>query len=176
MICIAEFSAIAVHAAPAAGNNDEVQWKYYKGKTELPHNWHDSNFDDLHWENGVSGFGYGNHKSKTVLKDMRGHYKRVHARRTFEISSPSAVRKMFLSVICDGPFIAYLNGIEVLRNNEGMPVLNHGKGKGRPLQIEITGFSHELHRGANVISFQCENDDVNSEDYSFEPYFEILEK
>ena len=110
----------------------------------------------------------------TSLEGMRGNHKSVYVRKEFAVNDPRKVQTMTLSVICDGPFIAYLNGIEILRNKVGMLVPDQAGGEDQPLKIDISGFAHELLRGINVVSFQCENDDVDSNDFNFVPFFEII--
>ena len=154
------------------------EWTFFTGDTTPPGRWTDRDFDDSGWQRGRSGFGYGNTAvtpvtPATPLVNMRNNYKRVYVRKKFTINDPYAVRTIKVSAICDGPFVAYVNGIEVLRNRVGLPTLNQMGGKSEPVQIDISGFAHELLRGTNVVSFQCENDDVFSQDFRFVPYFEV---
>jgi hypothetical protein len=166
----------ASHAASVSRIGEGREWDYFKGAQEPPRKWSHIGFNGSGWQRGQSGFGYGNIRSRTILGNMRGNYKRVYARREFTVGAPSAVIKMSLSVICDGSFRAYLNGIEVSRNIVGLQALDDGAVKARPMQIDISGFAHELLRGVNVISVQCDNNDIDSEDYSFIPSFEVIEK
>ena len=53
------------------------------------------------------------------MLDMKGQDKRVFVRRYFTINNPANVDRIFLSIVCDGPFAAYINGIEVIRNSVG---------------------------------------------------------
>lgn len=108
---------------------------------------------------------------------MRGNYLTFYARKDFIIDNPAAVTKMILSLVCDGPFIAYLNGIEVFRTNT-VQISDTGQSIGRPVlePIDISGFAHELLPGGNVLAIQCDNDDIASGDYSFIPLFEVFGK
>lgn len=95
-------------------------WRYFAGDLP-PAGWNQSGFDDSILQSGPSGFGYGRERNKTTLGDMQGNYLTVHVRRAFFVDNPFAVTNMTLSIDCDGPFIVYLNGIEILRNESGLP-------------------------------------------------------
>ncbi|MGQ3684056.1 MAG: hypothetical protein ACUBOA_03445 [Candidatus Loosdrechtia sp.] len=154
------------------------EWRYFKGPQEPPPGWNQSGFDDKSWQRGQSGFGYGQgmargkdgetleQRNKTTLGDMRGRYKTVYTRREFIIDNIHAVKNMTLFVDCDGPFIAYLNGIEIIRNVSGLP--------DEPL--DVSGFIHEMFPGENILAVEGSNDDINSDTFSFTPEFELTER
>lgn len=154
------------------------EWRYFKGTKKPPRRWEKSGFDDSDWQRGPSGFGYGQGKARTKdgedlsvrnetkLVDMRGKYSTVYVRRKFIIDDAHAATNMTLFVDCDGPFVAYLNGIEVIRNVSGLP--------DEPL--DLSGFIHEMFTGENVLTVEGSNDDINSDDFSFTPEFELTER
>ncbi len=72
---------------------------------------------------------------------------------------------MDLSVVCDGPFVAYLNGIEVARSDKKWLEA-----------INLIGFRHELLPGNNILAVECTNNDVNSSSFLFEPSMSVEEK
>lgn len=145
------------------------EWCYFKGEQKPPQGWNNSGFDDSNWQRGPSGFGYGNkqvgdqNKNATNLEDMKGNYLTVYVRKDFIIDDAREVTNMILSIDCDGPFIAYLNGIEIIRNSSGM------KGE----KLDISGFVYELFPGENILAVEGNNDDIDSDDFSFTPYFEL---
>jgi hypothetical protein len=153
------------------------KWHYFKGIEEPPDKWHYVSFDHLRWQTGQTGFGYGNGHYRTHLNDMQGTYLTLYARRVFTITNPTAVTEMTLSVVCDGPFKAYLNGIEVIRTNT-VQVTPPNSSMGKPLAepLNISGFAHELMPGSNVLAVQCSNDDIDSGDFSFIPLLEVSGK
>lgn len=163
------------YAKKSGGSTSKVEikkgdeWRYFKGKKKPPKEWKNSGFDDSNWQKGNSGFGYGNEqvngKNKTNLGDMKGNYSTVYVRKNFIIDDASKVINMLLSIDCDGPFIAYLNGIEIIRNNKGM----------KTEKLEVSGFVHELFPGKNILAVEGSNDDINSNDFSFTPCFELTE-
>ncbi len=146
------------------GQGDE--WRYYKGTEDLPRNWHSKDYDDSEWEKGPADFGYGPEKHNTVLHDMKGKYRSLYVRHDFTIGNYSKITKIMLSIFCDGPFISYINDIQARRSRRPQ--------KGDPL--DLTGFAHELEPGKNVLSVKCSNDDINSDDFTFIPLFELNEE
>lgn len=138
-------------------------WRYFKGAEDPPYKWNHIGFDDSSWLSGPSGFGYGDGYYNTVLNDMQANYESIYVRREFTVSNPAAVTGITLSVVCDGPFKAYLNGIEVIRSNFQIYE-----------ELSISGFAHELFPSVNVLAIQCFNDDINSNNFSFMPSFKVF--
>jgi hypothetical protein len=145
------------------------EWYYFKGIQSPPHEWNRNDFDYRNWLKGPSGLGYGVVSNKTNLGDMKGNYLTVYARKEFTISNIYSITGMTLSVVCDGPYKAYLNDIEVIRNNS----VNINQSAE---WLNISGFIHELMTGKNVLAIECSNDDINSKDFSFIPIFEVFEQ
>ncbi len=142
------------------------EWRYFRGTVDLSKKWNQVDFDDSSWQKGSSGFGYGDGKNNTVLSDMRGKYKSIYVRTKFTVNDSHGISRLVLSVVCDGPFIAYLDGIEAIRSRKPQ--------KGDPLNL--IGFAHELDHRINVLAIKCSNDDINSDDFSFIPSFQFKEK
>jgi len=176
LLLLVFMAGINDHTALAATMLQIVEgddWRYSKGTTKPPYKWTGIDFDDSNWPNGSTGLGYGNSRNRTYLDDMQGNYSAVYSRRQFTINNIYAVSGMTFSVVCDGAFIAYLNSVEIIRNasvNKSAPELNlHAE------QLDISGFIHELLPGKNVLSVECNNDDISSKDFSFIPVFEVYE-
>lgn len=152
------------------------EWHYFKGVQKPPHNWQSTSFDDSSWLKGPTGIGYGNSSSRTNLADMQGNYSTLYFRKNFTINDIYVVTGMTLSVVCDGPFIAYLNDIEIIRNDSITKPVNDSSIITPPADLlDISGFVHELFPGNNVLAVECNNDDITSNDFSFIPFFEIHE-
>lgn len=175
MITIFTFTIISfcffAHSYAADGNRtinikEGDDWHYFKGIHLPSDKWYYRDFNDSTWLKGSSGFGYGVGKHNTLLDDMKGHYQSVYVRKEFTVLYHNRIKSIALSVVCDGPFAAYLNKIEAIRSKR--------QGRGEPLIL--TGFSHELEPGINVLSIQCSNDDINSESFSFIPSFQLIEE
>ncbi len=145
-------------------------WHYYKGVEKPPQKWTHSGFDQSSWQEGQSGFGYGAGANRTYLADMQGNYSTLYVRQEFMVNKIQNVTGLILSVSCDGPFIAYLNGIEVIRTNT-IQLDNMSQAE----QFNISGFKHELFPRDNVLALECNNDDISSDVFSFVPTFEVFE-
>lgn len=95
---------------------------------------------------------------ETELDDMQGNFLTVIARNEFIVNDPFEINGMKLSVLCDGPFIAFINGIEVIKSDILVTE-----------QLDISGFIDEILPGANLLAIKCLNDDINSDNFSFIP-------
>jgi hypothetical protein len=141
------------------------RWNYFAGTEEPPVQWNHVRFDDSKWLKGRSGFGYGIGTYRTLLGDMKGRYQTVYLRRDFLVNDPLNITAITFSLICNGPFVAYINGREAIRNSEPVPI-----------QIDLTGFAEVLHKGRNVLAVQCSNVDINNDKFYFAPFFDVVEK
>ena len=140
------------------------QWRYSLTHEKLKQNWNNLGFDDRTWRIGQGKFGYGQVGLETLTTELRAKYSHIYGRNEFTVN-PQAVKKIDLFAICSGPFVAYLNGIEVARSNKMWTET-----------IDISGFTHELLPGKNVIAIECTNDNANSDNFIFIPSVTILEE
>lgn len=95
-------------------------WKYLKGTVEAssPTNaWRFLSFNDASWASGPAPFYYGEPLVGTVLNDMNNGYSSLFIRQTFNIANPASIAALKLDVVVDDGFIAWINGVEVLRYN-----------------------------------------------------------
>ncbi len=103
---------------PLARHGDT--WRYRKGTSEPPTDWHsvpDESLDGT-WDTGPGGFGYGDGDDGTVLGDMQNGYWTVYARKTFEVTAGmDPGRRLRLTVDYDDGCIVYLDGQEVFRSS-----------------------------------------------------------
>lgn len=148
-------------------------WRYHKG-TSAPSSpataWRQIDFDDSGWILGQTGIGYGDNDDNTVLSDMQNNYPSFFARKTFLVSDPFALHEIYLKVIYDDGFVAYLNGTEVARNNVG----DTGHDQTATGSHEAGGFEYFpvtnlLRQGTNVLACQVHNVSLTSSDCSFIP-------
>lgn len=155
----------AAEAASASQISEGDEWRYMKGKAEPPFKWNYLSFDASGWLKGRAGFGYGAGAFMTILDDMKGRYQTVYARSEFRITDPGRVKAMKLLIGCDGPFAAYINGIEVISNSE--PVTE---------ELDISGSTDMLRMGRNVLAVKCSNDDIDSDEFYFLPELRVKEE
>ncbi|MCI0632545.1 MAG: lamin tail domain-containing protein, partial [Actinobacteria bacterium] len=106
-------------------------WRTFRG-VENPSasllDWTRDDFDDATWEELPGGFGYGSGQGfrvSTQLTGMRNRFTTFYIRREFALEEATATAlaagdvSLELLVSFDDGYIAYLNGIEVARNNAG---------------------------------------------------------
>jgi hypothetical protein len=156
-------------------------WSYFKGTSEPSGGtraWTQLGFDDSSWDEGPSGFGYGDGDDATILNDMVDNYSSVYARRVFAVQNPAAIPVLNLSIDFDDGFVAYLNGVEVARRDiAGAPnsavafddLASGANEAGTPVAIDISAFADELRAGDNVLAIHGLNRTLDSSDFSLIP-------
>lgn len=101
-------------------------WRYHKGTTAPQAGWRtapDAALDGT-WTAAPGGFGYSNdwapetNNCRTILTDMQSGYTTLYVRRTFEVTNAiDAGRRLLLTMDWDDGFVAYLDGVELVRFN-----------------------------------------------------------
>ncbi|MGC8830247.1 MAG: lamin tail domain-containing protein [Verrucomicrobiia bacterium] len=163
-------------------------WKFKKGTNEVstPMNaWRFLDYDDSGWSNALAPFffgdtGYTNAQNPgTLLSDMQSNYTCIFLRKQFFIPNLSAVTNLYLNAQSDDGFIAWINGVEVLRYNmpSGEIAYNGVASSSAPepnnngaawLSYTINNLSSYLREGTNVFTVQAFNVDLsNSSDFGF---------
>ncbi|MCH2374851.1 MAG: lamin tail domain-containing protein, partial [Planctomycetes bacterium] len=99
-----------------------AEWKYRKGTeafSDPPLAWIAPEFDDSDWLVGETPMGFRFLDLNTVLRDMRGRYTSVAARTTFSITREllDSPEDIFFGITFDDGFCAFLNGVELDREN-----------------------------------------------------------
>ena len=151
--------------------DSNAEWKYIRGNSAILADWTDIDYDDGTWLSGQGGIGYGDDDDGTVI----GQTQSVYMRQVFTISEVSDITSLSLFASLDDGFVAYLNGVEIARENiEGIPPpytastitfkeaeLPSGQ---RPLQYFIS--SEQLVNGENILAVQTHNFGEESSDLS----------
>ena len=184
-------AAVSPVSVPESGNEAEqrppqhmeiiidkhAKWQYLvaahpKGK------WAQPDFRAEAWKTGSAGFGYGDNDDTTILDDMPGRYTAVYVRASFYVENVADIGKMMLTIRYDDAFIAYLNGHEIVRSGVG-------KGRGEVASeiasheaagfesFEIDNLGDLLRNGSNILAVEGHNVDVNSSDFSLDPYLAV---
>jgi hypothetical protein len=174
---------IFLHAVGAASIDivEGDEWSFFIGKKEPPSKWNHIGFDkqDKDWIKGRTGIGYSHQRVRTQLNDMRNNYRSVYAKRDITFSNAAYKilqqdsTKVTLSVICDGSFKVWLNGVELIRsqNERGIP----REDVQQALEIDITDFAKELLLpGENVLAAECSNDVMGSGSFLFIPTLRVM--
>lgn len=152
--------------------NETDTWNYFAGNQEPPSNWYANAFDDANWLSGPGGFGYGDGDDNTVINENT-----IYIRISFNVIDTSNIGLLSLFSDADDAFVAYLNGIEVARENIGTigipptfdayadnyteAVMYDG---GLPTEHILSKSS--LVEGSNVIAIQIHNSEPPSSDLS----------
>jgi hypothetical protein len=102
-------------------------WNFVKGFAEAstPSDaWRQPGFDDSGWSNSAAPFFYGDPYDDpfsgifgTLLSDMRSNYTTIFLRKEFVVENRSTITNLLLNHQSDDGFIAWINGVEVLRYN-----------------------------------------------------------
>ncbi len=170
-------SVSVVEPPPTAGVSEIVppgaRWRFFRGVRQPPVGWNGHDFDDSDWEQGFSGFGYGDDDDTTVLDDMIDNYLTVYTRRRFVIDDRRLVESLALKIDYDDGFVAYINGTEIARVN----VVNDGNGSpangsgeaGSPETFAIADPLLVLRDGVNVLAVVGHNASIDSSDFSLAP-------
>lgn len=156
------------------------QWQYLAG-SEPAEGWRLNGFKADGWLTGKSGFGYGDKDDATELNDMRGKYRYVCIRREFELKPGQDPSKLALVMSYDDGFITYINGQEVCRQHVESGALQTARGvapheaKAEFFLFPLKDARAVMRPGVNTIAIEGYNDDLNSSDFTLDPYL-ILTK
>jgi hypothetical protein len=149
--------------------------------------WQASNFEDGRWRTGRGGLGFfseGQDFSELVTTEIRGIYPRrttFYARYAFTVEQPAELPVGRLSIQYDDGFVAYLNGVEVVRRNA--PVEVNSTSQAINPQKTARSFIGEdfvldlntaipLKEGNNVLAVQGLNIDAKDGDMLVRPVLE----
>lgn len=159
-------------------------WNFFPG-TEEPSTfpdlkWTTPGFDDSQWTLHQDGIGYGSGTDTrgvvTVLSDMEDNYETVYLRHSFEAENPETFSDLVMHLDYDDAFIAYINGVEVVRSNARGPGIARSfdpKGirarrgdEANNFLIELDSFPELLHPGdGNILSIQGINRSSSDQDF-----------
>jgi hypothetical protein len=154
LILISFLMLVLFHSSVSAGttfieSNDT--WRFFRG-TEQPSDpndyWKEPDFNDLDWETGQSGFGYGDGDDNTELLDMQYNYVTVYIRKEFPVSLPA------------GPAI--------------YTTLANSHEAGTPVIIPLGTVGELLNDGNNVLAIEGHNTTKGSTDFSLIPALRLL--
>lgn len=147
-------------------------WRYKSGGIRDARKWYLPKFDDSRWQQGKAGFGYADNDDRTVLPGMRGKDQAVRIRQTFEVASPSLVGKLYLYVLFDDGFVAYLNGKEIARSHVVDKWFSREIESHEAIRFErfaVHDAAGLLQTGTNVLAVVGFNRSIDSSDFSLHP-------
>jgi len=161
--------------------DENSNWKYADNNSglDIPENWREMSAT-LNWPSGPSGFGYGDDDDQTIIESTTG----LAIRKLFYIETPENIAAMVLHVDYDDGFIAYINGIEIARDNvccEYPPLSQLAIGNheaqiyqgGFPSEFPVDDWQYIINDGYNIIAIQVHNVTENSSDMTIRPFLSI---
>ena len=163
-------------------------WQWLFNNQAPPTNWTATDFDDLTWNAGPGGFGYGDADDATLIEpnpttNPSGVVYGIYIRKKFTVSNPAIIAKALLHIDFDDAFAAYLNGIEIARwglvgtppaFDEACPDHEASGYQGLPIDafsIDLPTLEAALKIGENVLSVEVHNSSPTfSSDLSLAPW------
>lgn len=166
-------------------------WRFVKGLGEAsdPINaWRQNAFDDTGWSNAPAPFFFGDPYTNatiqgTLLSDMNSNYTTIFLRKEFYVEKRGEIGALVLNHQSDDGFIAWLNGVEVLRYNvpsgangdlpytaTAVNAANEpGQAGAAYIVATLTNSAvSRLRNGANILAIQAFNQSLtNSSDFGF---------
>jgi hypothetical protein len=152
-----------------------ARWSYLLGSTPAD-GWTAPDFDVSAWYVGEAGFGYGDDDDQTVLGDMRGNTAQLFLRHTFDGQALAETDALNLMCRYDDAFVAYLNGVEIVRVGVTEPTK-----PGRAPRIKtheaselesfpLQGWREHVREGTNVLAIVGYNRMRNDSDFTLDPW------
>lgn len=161
-------------------------WRLLKGLAQPstpPDAWRQPLFNDSTWSNSFAPFFYGDPYSNgvpsfTLLSDMVSNYTTIYLRKPFVVPNRTAVTNLLLSAQSDDGFVAYINGVQVLRVNVPAGELSHTNTANGPsaepqnngagyITYNITNVAPLLFNGTNILAIHALNEALTSSDFGF---------
>ena len=163
---------------------DSSSWRYVVPNASTSMNWIQPGFNASAWNTGNGGFGFADGDDGTTIATSSIS---VFARKEFTISDLSIIKKVILNMDYDDAFVAYINGVEVVRNgitSAGQPTYNQLGEISHEARLyqnqypdqfyfDIADFPAPLVQGVNVICVEVHNQTAASSDLSCRPFLSV---
>lgn len=156
--------------------------KYLIPTSEPPSAWKTIDYDDSFWSEGSTGIGYGDDDDSTLVPEGTNA---VYIRHSFDLVDFEKVLCLVFDVDYDDGFVAYINGIEISRENvfgenpSYLDCANNEHEAGmvdglKPCRYYIELFDGLIQEGENMFSIQLFNHDPTSSDLSMIPFLTAI--
>ena len=157
-----------------------AEWDYLAGVNLHPaKGWTNIEFDTSNWKKGKAGFGYSDKDDNTIL-DMKDKFTVVYTRKEFVINDLSQVKVKGLGLAAkyDDGFIAYLNGVPIVRclvdYGDGATAKGFHNHEANHYEFfPLSRYTRLLKKGKNVISIEGHNADIGSSDFTLDAFLTI---
>lgn len=155
-------------------------WKYNDQGVDLDGLWTPLSYNDSGWSNGLAQLGYSpdENDEATLLQfgnDSNNKRPTYYFRQAFRVADATSITQLALRYLRDDGIVAYLNGVEILRNN--MPT---GSVTYATLAVNSVAAPEEsafftnsidparLITGTNILAVEIHQQSTNSSDLSFD--------
>ena len=152
--------------------------------------WKTNGFEDFQWNTGATGIGYDNTpKYKPFIgtggdatEAMRGTNASIYIRIPFSVTDASAINDIILRMRWEDGFVAYLNGMEIHRENApDIPQWNSRAPSNRSNENDAISLfdypvSSTLQNGPNILAIQGLNASPGSSDLLISPLLTAQER
>src|SRR6266487_6163300 len=183
LCCTVVAQAASISFTNTVASMNYGTWRLFRGTNEasLPDitEWRNTNFNDAAFANAPAPFWYDTTGDSstlsggTQLTDMPNSYSCFFLRRTFIVNNAAQVGALKWDAFIDDGYIAWINGMEVFRENvTGDPTRTTlASGVAEPIPINtmtrypVTGL---LHNGTNWLTVQVFNTTLASSDIDFD--------
>jgi len=157
-----------------------AEWSFYRGRTDAsspePDTWRAPGFAAAGWERGRAPFFYGEPLTGTPLTDMRGEYSTLYLRHELWVANPGEAVALRFGAVADDGFVAWLNGLELVRDNAPSGELSYRatalSDASEPVAFRTFDISVPqtlLRPGLNVLAVQALNASIEaSDDFVFD--------
>ncbi len=137
-------------------------YKYLRASANPSSNWMTSSYSDVTWTSAKSSIGFG-YDDSTKIAACRA----VYLRRKFTVADITVIKNLLFEIDYDDAFVAYLNGVEIARSANIIPVnpgfnayLNPGRTAQMPLGKRPERYmvrNNNLVKGENQLAIQVIN-------------------
>ncbi len=152
-------------------------WNYTFDGVNQGTAWIAPSFDDSSWGGGAGELGVGDGDEATVIGPATAPTPiTAYFRKTFEAHDLDAITALTLNVVRDDGFVAYLNGVEIGRNNmpagtvtySTRPLVGIGDRLDETTPVTLTVPQSALIDGDNVLAVEMHQFNNTSTDLSFD--------
>ncbi len=152
-------------------------WHYLPGSAAISKEWKDPGFDASDWKSGQGGISYGDGDDVTTIDQTISLFMRLD----FDVTDKSIIKGAIFNADYDDAFVAYLNGVEIVRSNIGTPgippawdqkatsdheAVMYNGGIPDAFQITPEALDTILREGPNTLAIQVHNKSATSSDLS----------
>lgn len=149
-------------------------WQYLDNGFQPEGSWMDTTYADVSWKEGTPSFGYGIPVETEVSYGTDSLDKSIttYFRKEFNISDTTAFENLLVDMTIDDGAIVYLNGVELLRENLPVGVIDSSvlalTEYDAPVSFHYVFPISKLDSGANVIAAEVHQSSILSSDVFFD--------